>query len=164
MPQISQIAATYASQLFWLLLTFGLTYFIVGRMMYPKVQGTAEARDKKISDDLESARAANAAADQAEEAYRVKINNDRADAQATVTAAKAKAAKEAEANLAAVDAVVAAKIAAAEADIAVQRDAAMAEVEAAATEAAQDIVKQLSGAKVTKAAAAKQVKLELANA
>ena len=164
MPQISQIAATYASQIFWLLLTFGITFIVVGYGMYPKIQGTADARDKKISDDLEAARAANAAADGAEEAYRVKINEDRAAAQALVAEAKAKAAKDSEKKLAKVDAEVAAKLAAAEAELTEQRSAAMAEVEAAATEAAQDIVKQLSGAKVTKAAAAKQVKAELANA
>ncbi len=164
MPQISQIAATYASQLFWLLLTFGLTYFIVGRMMYPKVQGTVEARDKKISNDLEIARAANASADEAEEAYRIKINNDRASAQSLVAEAKANAAKEAEQKLAAVDVEVAAKIAAAEAELAVQRAAAMVEVEKAATEATQDIVLQLSGATVTEAAAAELVKAELAHA
>lgn len=164
MPQISQIAATYASQLFWLLLTFGLTYFIVGRMMYPKVQGAVVARDKKISDDLEYARAANAAADDAEEAYRVKINEDRAAAQSLVAEAKANAAIEAEAKIATVDGEVAENLAAAETELATQRLAAMAEVEAAATEAAQDIVSKLSGAKVTKAAAAKQVKAELANA
>ncbi|RZM11681.1 MAG: ATPase, partial [Sphingomonas sp.] len=33
MPQLSQVAATYASQIFWLLVTFGLLYFVVGRGM-----------------------------------------------------------------------------------------------------------------------------------
>jgi F-type H+-transporting ATPase subunit b len=132
--------------------------------MYPKIQGTADARDRKISDDLETARAANAAADNAEEAYRVKINEDRAAAQSLVSEAKANAAKDAESKIAKVDAEVAVKLAAAETELAAQRTAAMAEVESAATEAAQDIVSKLSGAKVTKAAVAKQVKAELANA
>ena len=29
-PQISQLAATWASQIFWLLVTFGAVFFIVG--------------------------------------------------------------------------------------------------------------------------------------
>jgi F-type H+-transporting ATPase subunit b len=164
MPQFDQVLTTYASQIFWLLLTFGITFVVVGYGMYPKIQGTADARDKKISDDLETARAANTAADEAEEAYRVKINKDRAAAQTLVAEAKAKAAKDAEKKIAKVDAEVAEKLAAAETELAAQRTAAMAEVEAAATEAAQDIVAKLSGTKVTKAAVAKQVKAELANA
>ena len=44
MPQISQIAATYASQIFWLLITFGILYFGIGKMMVPKVMATVDAR------------------------------------------------------------------------------------------------------------------------
>ena len=35
MPQIEQIAATYASQIFWLLVTFGILYFGIGKVMVP---------------------------------------------------------------------------------------------------------------------------------
>ena len=37
MPQISQSSEIFASQLFWLVVTFGLLYFIVGRGMLPKL-------------------------------------------------------------------------------------------------------------------------------
>ncbi|MDZ4275696.1 MAG: ATPase, partial [Erythrobacter sp.] len=40
MPQIAQLADTYASQIFWLLVFFGLTFFVVGRGMVPKVMST----------------------------------------------------------------------------------------------------------------------------
>ena len=163
MPQISQIAATYASQIFWLLLTFGLTFFIVGRGMYPKIQGTADARDAKIKGDLEAAKAASAAADEAEEAYRVKSNAERADAQKLIADAKAAAAKQAEGEVASADAEIAARITAAEASIAEQKAAAMADVEQAATDAAQSIVQQLSGATVPTDTVAARVKAELQN-
>ncbi|MBP6111483.1 MAG: ATPase, partial [Sphingobium sp.] len=38
MPQIAQLAATYSSQIFWLLLTFGFVFFVIGLGMVPKVQ------------------------------------------------------------------------------------------------------------------------------
>ena len=58
MPQISQLAATYASQIFWLLLTFGFVFFVIGLGMVPKVQGTIDSRDKSVADDLAAAEAA----------------------------------------------------------------------------------------------------------
>ena len=64
MPQIDQISEIFASQLFWLFITFGLVYLIIGRGMLPKISATVDARDKKISDDLEAADRARAAADE----------------------------------------------------------------------------------------------------
>ncbi len=162
MPQITQIDAIWASQLFWLLLTFGFTFLVAGLYMYPRIQGTVDNRDNKIKADLESARLAGQAADNAEEAYRVKINEDRAAAQKTVAEAKAQAAKSAEEQVAQVDAELDAKITAAEAEISAQKNSAMADIADAAAEAAQDIVKQLSGKTVQKATALKKVQAELA--
>ena len=55
MPQISQIAATYASQIFWLLITFGILYFGIGKMMVPRVTGVMDLRERQIADDLAAA-------------------------------------------------------------------------------------------------------------
>ena len=55
MPQISQIAATYASQIFWLLITFGILYFGIGKMMVPRVIATVDAREGQIAADLAAA-------------------------------------------------------------------------------------------------------------
>ena len=57
MPQIDQIAETFSSQLFWLAVFFGITYFLIGRGMVPKIMGTVELRDKQIADDLAAAQA-----------------------------------------------------------------------------------------------------------
>jgi F-type H+-transporting ATPase subunit b len=58
MPQIAQLAETYASQVFWLLLFFGFTFFVIGRGMVPKVMATVDLRERQISDDLAAAEAA----------------------------------------------------------------------------------------------------------
>src|SRR3546814_20016100 len=81
MPQISQLAATYSSQIFWLLLIFGFVFFAIGLGMFPKVESPVDARDKRISDDLEAAKAASARADEIEEEYRIQTGQDRAAAQ-----------------------------------------------------------------------------------
>src|SRR5688500_15225845 len=99
MPQIAQIVATYASQIFWLLVVFGLIYFVIGRGMLPKIEATVEARDAKIASDLAEASRARAAADATEEAWRQQMAEARAAAQAETAAAKAKATADAEARV-----------------------------------------------------------------
>ena len=89
MPQIAQISATYASQIFWLLITFGLLYFVVGRGMVPKIQATVDAREGRIAGDLAAAEAARAEADRVEAAWRAEMDAARAAAMAETNAAKA---------------------------------------------------------------------------
>jgi len=163
MPQIAQIDATFASQLFWLIVTFGLIFTVIGLGMVPKISGAVELRDKRISDDLEGAERARAAADETEEAYRAKTEANRAEALKVTQAAKEASARDAETKVKAADAETHDKVAAAEARIRAAADASLADIEAVAADAAQDMVARLSGAKVTKAEAVKAVKAELAN-
>lgn len=161
MPQISQIAATYASQIFWLLLTFGFIFFVVGRGMLPKIESTVDARDAKIAGDLAAARAAQDDADRIEEEYRVRQNEVRAEAQKVTQAAKNKGAKDAEGRLAKADATVVDKMTAAESAIRSATTKALGEIESVAADAAGDLVAKLSGAKVTAVEAGKAVKAVL---
>ena len=163
MPQIDQISEIFASQLFWLLITFGLVYLVIGRGMLPKISATVDARDKRISDDLAEAERARATADEIEEDYRAKTEANRAEALKVTQAAKDASAGETEKKDKAPDAETADRIGAAEARIREAANAAMADIETVAAEAAQDMVARLSGAKVTKAQATKAVKAALAN-
>lgn len=163
MPQIAQLAETYSSQVFWLLIVFGLVFFVIGRGMVPKVMETVGQRDRQISDDLAAAQAARDGADQQEEAWRARENANRAAAQALVAAAKAKAAKSTEASLAKAQVAIDALTSDAEARIGTARAEAAAEIQSVAAEAAQDIVSRLAGVKVTKTAAAAAVKKAMAN-
>ncbi|WP_341711332.1 ATPase [Erythrobacter sp.] len=158
MPQIAQLAETWSSQLFWLFVFFGFTFFVIGRGMVPKVMATVTQRDEQIAGDLAAARAARDAADAQEEAWRVRENENRAAAQALVAKAKADAAAKSEKTIAAAQKRLDTKLADAEARIAEARTAALAEVESVAVEAAQDIVSRLAGVKVTKPVATKAVK------
>lgn len=161
MPQIAQLAETYSSQIFWLLLTFGFVFFVIGLGMVPKVQSTVDARDAKIADDLASAKASFARADELEEQHRARDADARATAQGVVAAAKAKAAKDAEKKIATEDKKIASKIAEAEEAIRAASAKALTEIEAVSAEAAQDVVARISGASVTAAAAKKAVKAAL---
>ncbi|PEQ13184.1 ATPase [Novosphingobium sp. PC22D] len=158
MPQIAQLSATYASQIFWILLVFGFVFFVIGRGMVPKVMQTVEARDKQIAADLAAAEKARGAADAEEEAWRKRENENRAQAQAIIAEAKAAAAKSTEGRLAEVGAKLDARIAEADARIASARDAAMDEIEDVAAQAAGDIVSRIAGISVDDAAARAAVK------
>jgi F-type H+-transporting ATPase subunit b len=163
MPQIEQLSEVFASQLFWLIVTFGLIYFVIGRGMMPKIEATVEARDKRIAEDLAIAEQARASADEAEEAYRQRMADVRAEAMKVTQAAKQKSALEAEGRLAEADQAIGGKVASAEAGIEQARQAALAEIEAVAAEAARDMAAKLSGASVDEAAARKAVKEVLAH-
>ncbi|NIJ07027.1 F-type H+-transporting ATPase subunit b [Sphingomonas vulcanisoli] len=157
MPQIDQIAAIYASQLFWLVLVFALIYFGIGRAMLPKIQRTVDDRSAKISGDLAAAEAARAAADAAEGAYLAKLNDSRGKAQAQAAAAKAQATLATEQRLKSADAQIAERTFHAERALADRRDAALGEIEGVAIEAAQEIVARITGKAVDHKSAAAAV-------
>jgi F-type H+-transporting ATPase subunit b len=163
MPQISQLAATYASQIFWLLLTFGLVFVVIGLGMVPKIQGHVDRRDQAVADDLAAAERARAEADRVEEDWRTKQNEIRAEAQRVLAEARAAAARATEATLAAANDRNAAFLAAEEARIAEASRAAQAEIETVAADAAQTIVARLSGATVGPDEARQAVKAVLGN-
>lgn len=163
MPQIAQLAETYASQIFWLLLIFGFVYFVIGRGMVPRVMDTVGLRDKQIADDLAAAQSARDASDEAEEAWRQRENANREAAQALVNEAKAKAQVSTESKLATVQSRIDVELADAEARIDASRAEAAAEIETVAAEAAQDISLRLANINVTKTEARSAVKKAMAH-
>jgi F-type H+-transporting ATPase subunit b len=163
MPQIAQILETYASQFFWMLITFGLIYFGIAKMMLPKVEATVDARDQKIADDLAAAQKARNEAESNQSGSQEVMIAARADAQATAAAAKAKAAKDAEARLAKANAEIGERLALAEADVAKASAAAMTKVDAVAAEAAADMVAKLAGVSVSAKDAQAAVKMVMSN-
>jgi len=163
MPQIEQLPVVFASQIFWLLVFFGLTFLVVGLGMVPKIMGTVDLRDKQIADDLAAAQAARDAADSEEEAWRKRENENRAAAQSLIAEAKSKAARASETRLAGAQQRLDARLAEAEAAIAAARASAMAEIEGVAADAARDIVARIAGTEVEPAAAAAAVKEVMAH-
>jgi F-type H+-transporting ATPase subunit b len=163
MPQIDQIATTYSSQVFWLLVFFGITFVVVGLGMVPKILGTVEVRDNQIAGDLAAAQAARDAATGDEEAWRQRENANRAAAQALIGEAKAKAAAANAAKLAETQGKLDARLAEAEVAINAARTSALAEIEGVAADAARDIVARVAGAEVEPAAAEAAVKEVMAH-
>ena len=161
MPQISQIAATYGSQFFWLFITFGLIYLVVGRGMLPKIEATVDARDQRIAQDLAAAEDARRNADAVEEAYRARMDASRAEAARVAAEAKAAGARATEVRVAEADRGIDAVTQEAERRLAAARASALGEIEGVAAGAAQEMVAKLSGVSVGRSEASRAVRAAL---
>lgn len=141
----------WAGQIFWLLLIFGVLYFLLSTVFLPRLRKVRDERAGTISAAVEAARRVQAeAVDQAEAAKR-EVEQARAQSRASAAAAKARVTEEAAARAAAEEAKVAARIADAEGAIAGTREAAMANVGAVAADAAAVMVQRLTGKPATAA-------------
>jgi F-type H+-transporting ATPase subunit b len=161
MPQIDQIGEIFASQLFWLTVTFALLFLVVGLGMVPKIQGTVEARDSRIAADLATAASARETADRLEADHRAALDKSRAEAARVAAEAKAAAAQATEARVKAADAAAAARIEQASQRIAEARSSAQAEIESVAAEAAAAMVGRVAGLTVDEGTARTAVQQEL---
>lgn len=161
MPQLSQLSEVILSQLFWLAITLGFIYFVIGRGMLPKIQSTVELRDTQIAEDLAAAEAARTEADKMEEDYRQRMDVSRGEAMKLTAAAKLDGARRTEKLAAKADAANQAKLDKAQERIRAASEAARGEIATAAAEMTQDVAAKVAGLKVSKDEALKAV--ELAN-
>jgi F-type H+-transporting ATPase subunit b len=161
MPQLAQLPEIFWSQLFWLAVVFGITFFVIGLGMVPKVQSTVDLREKKISDDLERAQAARAAADQTEEAWRARMDAARAEAAGIANEAKQASARDTEAKVKAAADKLNAHLEASQKKLDDAVQAARGEIQAVAAELTQGLVSRLTGITVDSNEAAAAVKAEI---
>ena len=117
MPQLDY--TTFASQLFWLVLTFFTLYMLLSQKALPAIRDVLQARQDRISHDLEKAELALAEAEEAKINYTQSLEQAHRNAQdrlaATMTAVK----KESAVRHAALDSKLAAQSEEAEQRIAV---------------------------------------------
>lgn len=158
-PPFDQID-TFASQIFWLAITFALLYFVLAYVLLPKLRKGLEDRDEAITGSIEKAAEISKEADDAVAAFEADIAKARAAARDTASKAKAEADAKISAQTAKVEAELNEKLAKAEAQIADVRAKAMAGVSDVAADTASAIVEKLTGASADPAA----VKAAVANA
>jgi F-type H+-transporting ATPase subunit b len=160
MPQLSQLSQVYLSQFLWLAIALAFIFFVIARGMVPKIQATVDAREQRIAGDLERAQEARREADETEAAWRARMDGARAEAARVAQEAKAQSGRDTEAKVKAAGDQVNQKVDAAQVRIRDAVTAAQAEIEAVAVEAAQEMVRRVSGIAVDKKDAAAAVKAE----
>jgi F-type H+-transporting ATPase subunit b len=150
-------ATTFPSQIFWLVIFFGLLYLLMSRLALPKMAAVLEKRHRTIEGDLARASALSTETEAAVQAYEKSLADARAKAQGIAAETRARMSAEMEAERAALEKKIGAKTADAEAKIAAAKASAMKDVGEVAAETAAEIVSELTGATVSKAEAAKAI-------
>jgi F-type H+-transporting ATPase subunit b len=136
---------TFASQIIWLAITFGLLYLLMSRLALPRIGSILEQRQGRIDGDLAEAQRLKDRSDEALAVYHKALADARNRAQTMANEERQREAAEAEARRKELDATLRARIAAAEAAIGERKTAAMASVGSIAAEAAAAIVERLIG-------------------
>lgn len=139
-------SSTFASQIFWVAITFAVLYLLMSRVALPRIGKVLDGRHSKISGDLAEAQKLRAESEEAVSAYETALSDARANAQAIALKAREDMAAEFEARRKALEADLNNKIASAEETIRGNAAAAMANVRDIAGDAATAIVERLTGA------------------
>lgn len=139
MPQLE--FAHFPNQIFWLVVTLVVIYFIMSRIALPRIAGVLADRHGAIQNDLDKAEEMKAKAVEAEESYKAALVAARAEAQGIVAEAKADIQAELDVATAKADAEIAAKTAESEKAIAEIRDNALQSIETVANDTAGELVR-----------------------
>jgi F-type H+-transporting ATPase subunit b len=145
MPQLDFANPLTAGHAVWMLVIFGLLYFIMERFALPAVQSVLDERAAAIRADLDSAAAASTAAKAAQAELDKAEARARAEAQAAVRGAMDHAKAQAATASEAVNARLSASLAEAEGRIAAEKGRAMAGIGSVATGLASDVVHRVAG-------------------
>jgi F-type H+-transporting ATPase subunit b len=153
--------STFASQLLWLAITFGLFYMLLSRVITPRIGNILETREARIKGDLAEAAKMKDEADSAVAAYEQELATARANATKIANEARDVSKAEADAERKAAEAALEKKLADADKRIAAVRATGMASVGKIAEDTAASILERLTNGKFTSAqisAAIKAVK------
>lgn len=146
LPQLD--ISTFASQIFWLILSFAVLYVIISRFAAPKIGGVIADRAGRIKGDLDAAADAKKASEAAIANYERALTDARARAVKLSDEIRNKVQAEANAKNEAASKQLAADTAKAEARIAEMRAGALAKLSSIARDTAGEIVQKLTGESV----------------
>jgi F-type H+-transporting ATPase subunit b len=135
--------STFPNQIFWLIVTIVVIYFILTKVALPRIASVLAERKGTITNDIAAAEELKLKAVEAEKAYDKALAEARSEAQKIAAEARKAIQEDLEEATAKADAEIAAKSAESTARIGEIRDSAMASVEAVAKETAVEIVAAL---------------------
>lgn len=142
MPQLD--FGTYGSQIFWLVVSLVVLFFILRNIALPRIASGLEERADAIEDDLDRAAEFRKKAEEAEAAYEAALVSARAKAQDIAQATRDEIQKDVDAAIAKADAEIAARAAEGEKRIAAVKADAMTAVETVANDTAEAIVEAIA--------------------
>jgi len=159
MPQLD--FTTFPNQIFWLVITLVVIYFVLSRVALPRIASVLSERQGTITNDIAAAEDLKQKAVEAEAAYDKALADARLEAGRIVAQARADIQGDLDVATAKADAEIAAKSAESEAAIADTRQNALKSVKDVAQDTAREIVAAMGGKADTKTiAAAVQARLK----
>lgn len=144
MPQLD--FSTFPNQIFWLIVTLLVIYFVLSRIALPRIGGVLAERKGLITNDLAAADELKHKAVAAEKAYNDALVRARTEAAKIVTEAKADIQKDLNKAIAQADVEIAAKSAESEKRIGEIRAGALDAISEVAKDTARELVAALGGA------------------
>jgi F-type H+-transporting ATPase subunit b len=136
---------TFASQLLWLAIAFGLLYYVMSRVALPRVAAVMENRSERIAGDLAEAERLRTESEAAGAAYEKSLNDARNKAKAIAQEMREALTAESEAKRKALELELHERLVVAEKTISAKTEEAMASVRGIAADAASAIVERLTG-------------------
>jgi len=143
MPQLD--FSTFSNQIFWLVVTLVVIYFILSRFALPRIGGALAERAGTITNDLAEAEDLKQRALEAEQAYEKALAEARAEAQKINIAMRAEIQAQLDIELAKADAEISARTAEAATALAEIRDSSVNSVKDVAKATAKEIVAAMGG-------------------
>lgn len=143
LPQMD--ISRFPGQLFWLAITFLLTYVLMKHVALPSVESTLENREKRISADIGGSKAKNEAAKRLMAEYETRLTKARTDAQTATRSVTEESTKKANEALGVQNAKVNSDIKAADARILEQKIKAIAALDKEVVSVVSALVKSVAG-------------------
>lgn len=143
MPQLD--FTTFGNQMFWLVVTLIVIYFVLSRVALPRIAAILAERQGTITNDIAAAEDLKVKAQEAEAAYEQALADARAEAQRIAGEAKAAIQADLDVAIQKADAEIAAKAAESEKAIAEIRAGAQKAIKDVAKDAAKEVVAVMGG-------------------
>ena len=138
----------WISQIFWLILTFGILYIILSKLILPKISNNLESRKSKILENIEAAEKQREHCETKLKEYEEIISKSKVEAKTIFNQVREKALKDINAKREVLDKQIDDEISKAEDEIKSLRDNAPGKINKIAIETSSEIIQKLIGAEV----------------
>lgn len=159
MPQFDP--TSFASQLFWLAVTFIALYFLLSRLVLPRISEVMEKRSERIANDLERAEALKTETEAVIEAYEAALAKARSEASAVIAKATSDIATLSATRQAEFGEELAMRMVAAEERISKAKQQAESQIREIAVDIAADVAERLTGRAIDAESAAQAVDTQM---
>ena len=146
MPQLNP--EFWVSQIFWLILTFGIMYIVLSKLILPKISNNLESRKSQILENIEAAEKQREDSESKLKEYDIIISKSKIEATSIFNQAREKAIKDIAAKREMLNKQINDEIAEAEKEIQALKQSAPNKINKIAIETSTDLIQKLIGAEI----------------